>query len=58
VALVVAFLVAMSVTLGLLLYRRKYSKNPEPLETMCEWRRENCPCFGSSSRSSQNRDRF
>ena len=60
VALVVIFVLAFALTLGLFLYRRKYSKNPEPIETVCMWRREHCPCFGSgySSRASQNSGRF
>lgn len=54
---VVVIVVAALLTLGLILYRRKYLKNPEPLETMCGWRRELCSCLGSS-RSSQNSARF
>ena len=60
VALVIIFLVAFAITIGLFIYRKKYSKNPEPLETVCLWRRECCSCFGlgNSSRASQNSARF
>ena len=60
VSLIVVFLAALVITFGVFYYRRKYSKNPEPLETMCLWRRQHCSCFsvGRSSRASQSSARF
>ena len=61
IIIVIAVIVAVAavITVGLFVYRRKYLKNPEPIETMCEWSKVCCSClpFGTS-RSSQNSARF